>query len=93
MIRRRMLFLWMAGSSRFRYSRRRRIRKSTSAWGRRQFSSENAYKREAWEFQAGAGFDDFAGGFYSGAVAGYAGEMAALGPAAVAVHDYGQVLG
>jgi len=50
-------------------------------------------EREARELEARARFDDFAGGFYSGAMAGYAGEMAALGPAAVAVHDDGEMLG
>ena len=48
---------------------------------------------EARKLQAGAGFDDLAGGFHSGAVSGDAREMAALGPAAVAVHDDGEVLG
>ena len=48
---------------------------------------------EARELEAGAGFDDFAGGFYSGAVSGDAREMTALRPAAVAVHDDGEVLG
>ena len=47
---------------------------------------------EVRKLQAGAGLDDFSRGFYSCAVAGYAGQVTALGPAAVAVHDYGDVL-
>ena len=47
---------------------------------------------EARELQACAGFDDFAGGFHSGAMAGDARQMALLRPAAVAVHDDGDVL-
>ena len=48
---------------------------------------------EARQLQARAGFDDFARGFYSGAVSGDARQVAALRPAAVAVHDDGEVLG
>ena len=47
MICNRILLRWMTGSSFLRYSRRRRIRKSISALGRRQFSSENAYRVSA----------------------------------------------
>ena len=68
------------------------MRKSTSAWGRRQFRARSV-EREAWQLQTRAGFDDFARGFYSGAVSCNARQVAALRPAAVAVHDDGEVLG
>ena len=48
---------------------------------------------EGFDAQAGAGFDGCAGGIRAGAVTGDAREMALLGPAAVAVHDDGDVAG
>ena len=47
---------------------------------------------ERFDVEAGAGFDDDARGFGAVAVAGDARQVAALGPAAVAVHDDGDVL-
>ena len=44
-------------------------------------------------FQARAGFDDFARSFHAGAMPGDARQMAALRPAAIAVHDDGEMLG
>src|SRR5579862_7187681 len=48
-------------------------------------------KSQRFNLHTGAGFDGAARGFRAFAVAGDAGEMAALGPAAVAVHDHGYV--
>ena len=48
---------------------------------------------ERFDVEAGASFDGGAGGLRSGAVSGDAGEMALLGPAAVAVHDDGDMAG
>ena len=45
------------------------------------------------QLRARAGFDDFARGLYSGAVSCDARQVTALRPAAVAVHDDGEVLG
>ena len=47
---------------------------------------------EARDMQARASLDDDARGLHSGAVAGNARQMAALRPAAVAIHDDGEVL-
>ena len=41
--------------------------------------------------QAGASFDDDPRGLHSGAVAGNAGQMTPLRPAAVSIHDDGEV--
>jgi hypothetical protein len=41
--------------------------------------------------EASASLDGHAGGLRAGAVSGDAGEMALLGPAAVAIHDDGDV--
>ena len=48
-------------------------------------------ERERFDVQAGAGFDGGAGRFGAVAVSGDARQVAALGPAAVAVHDDGDV--
>ncbi len=86
---RRILFFCMVGSSRLRYSRSKRIRNSTSACGRRQFSREKAYsvrqgmcRREQVSMMTRAAL-------HAGAMARDARQMAALRPAAVAIHDDG----
>ena len=43
--------------------------------------------------QTSAGVDDGSRGFHSGAVPGHAWQMSALRPAAVAIHDYGDMSG
>jgi hypothetical protein len=43
--------------------------------------------------QTSAGFDDGPRGFHTGAVSGDARQMPALCPAAVAIHDYGNMAG
>ena len=48
---------------------------------------------EGFDVQARAGFDGHAGGLRAGAMTGDAGKMAFLSPAAVAVHDDGNVTG
>ena len=48
-------------------------------------------EREGFDVQPGAGFDGGAGGIRAGTVTGDAREMTLLGPAAVAVHDDGDV--
>jgi hypothetical protein len=48
-------------------------------------------EREGMDAQGGGGFDDAADGLDAVLVAGMARESAALGPAAVAVHDDGDV--
>jgi hypothetical protein len=50
-------------------------------------------KGESFDVQARAGFDGHAGGLRTGAVSGDAGEMTLLGPAAVAIHDDGDMTG
>ena len=48
---------------------------------------------QAADAQAGAGFNRHTNGLYAGLVTSDAGQAAAAGPAAVAVHDHGEVLG
>ena len=50
-------------------------------------------KSERWNVQARAGFDDHSRGFHSRAMPGHARQVPPLRPAAVAVHDDGDMAG
>src|SRR6266481_5925163 len=76
--RMRILFRWISGISWRRYSRRSCIRKSVSVFGRRQFSTENAYSVSASMFSRAQ---------VSIVVPAGARQVLALRPAAVPVHD------
>src|ERR1700728_4200957 len=84
---RRILFLWIVGSSRFRYSRSSRIRKSTSPPGAPPILQRERIQRQARQMQSRARLDDLAGHLHSGAMPRHAWQMPPLGPAPVAVHN------
>ena len=65
----------------------------TSVAGRFQFSTENAYSVRTLNAEASRGLDGVAHGVDAGAVSFDARQMALRGPAAVAVHDDGDVRG
>ena len=91
MTRNRMLFLSSVPSSRRRYRFSSIISVLTSARGRFQFSTENAYSVSTPMPSRAERFDDVADRVDAGAMAFDARQMALRRPAPVAVHDDGDV--
>ena len=85
-----MLFLWMTGSSLRRYSQTHQ--KVDLGLRAPPVLQRKRVQRQRLDLQPGAGLDHLAGGLYAGAVPGHPRQVAPLRPAAVAVHDDGDML-
>ena len=86
-MRTRTLFSMIVARSSIMYCSKRCIRKLISVCGRFQFSLERQYSVSCSIFEPAAFLGRAANGFDAPLVAGDAGQILPLGPAAVAVHD------